>query len=107
MAPRNTWRFLFIAELALLALPVSVFDAGAVVTNLSDIFSPQRSSRLDVGIPLLIALATVSLTSGWILSFRFLWSGAQSLANSHWLLWLFCALGGLMSIAALASYSFP
>jgi hypothetical protein len=41
------------------------------------------------------------------LSVRFLRGGAQSLVDSHWLFWFFCALGGLIAAAALASLAFP
>ena len=109
MPMKSGSRVLFIAELLLLALPVSLLDVVAMGLDVYELVSPTKwyPRWAAVGMVVVASLATISLISGWILSIRFLRRGSQALSNSHWSLWLFCALGGLLAFAALVSSAFP
>ena len=102
MNGNRVWRSVFIAELCLFAVPLSLLCLVAVGVALFDAVSRPRWDD-TIPLALLGSFAMLSVVSGWVLSRRWLRGGAQALANSHWFWWALCMLGALIGFAALVS----
>jgi len=98
-------RHIFIAELVLLALPLSLLFLifGPFLFLWSTIASPDGESIVFTS---LVVLASLSLFAGWVLSFRYLRGGLPALTHAA-LWWRLSAPGALLVVIGLTSNIAP
>ena len=102
----KVWRVVFLAELMLLAMPLSaLLAAWGLAVIVPAAFTNPSAVSVAMGSFTLVAL--VALTAGWVLAFRFLYGGVHYLAASSLVLWFAASAGALIVLAALVSTYSP
>ena len=98
-------RRIFIAELVVIAAPLSLLLLYALGVFLLGAFSHPRAMSTAIG--LVAFLGACSLFSGWALAFRYLRGGTQALSRSASAWWALSGLGAALLLAAFITDHLP